>query len=179
MALWKLIYRGFIETKGRGWTLSGGAQTARTFGRLFIFTESAWLLIFPGQNGLHQLAWIDFGVWQRPMETFRRGELARRAGFVTVTPQGHKTADGPGSSAQSRDLVPSNVLAHACRSQIFGALDEPFYQDARFHVAQAARQGVVVEDLAQEPFRQHRLPPQLGPHSPGHVRAAALIIIRS
>src|SRR5262245_63252103 len=114
----------------RGGTETGGSLGSDRAGLDFVFVR-----VFPSENGLHQLGGIDVAAGERPIEAFSSAELGGRAPLAAMTPQEHKTADRPGAPLEPGDKLARSLFTYACRRQCFRALDKPFHEDARFHIA--------------------------------------------
>src|SRR2546423_9238916 len=102
---------------------------------------------FAVKDELHQLIRIDDAGWQWPGEPLDGGQLHRGAMRPLVTPKADEAPDGPAPAAQPVDLVPGGVFASDRTGDVLRLLDEPFDEDAGLRISQAARQGVVCQDV--------------------------------
>jgi hypothetical protein len=77
---------------------------------------------------------------------------------LRMAPQANETADRPTAAAKFFDMLPGIFLVIR---QCFRPFHEPFDEDAGLWITKPARQGVIVQDVAQEWFghHQHLSPP--------------------
>jgi hypothetical protein len=105
------------------------------------------------QDHLHQFTRIDLCGGPRPFKALRGGELTGGAEFAGMAPQVHKSADRTRPAAQLVDrLVP---IAASCTAPV-RFVYEPLHEHAGFHVAETARQGVIVKNGVKYGFGQHQ-----------------------
>src|SRR5262252_6161659 len=95
------------------------------------------LLILPPENGLHEFAGIGIGVGHWPVETFGHCQLPGGALLAEMAPQGDESADGTRTPTEPTDRAACRFLPDSRSGEVFGMLDEPFDENARFRVAQA------------------------------------------
>src|SRR5262245_12184264 len=102
---------------------------------------------FPEDDFLHQLTSVELGIRHRPDKPRGGGELKGRTPATIMTPQTNEMSNGPSAPAQLASL-PIGPVGWVRHRELFKLFDQPFDQNARFGIAQTARQDFVVKDVA-------------------------------
>jgi hypothetical protein len=76
-----------------------------------------------------------------------------------VAPQLDESPDGSASPAKVLDLTVGVIALRAGLADALDLIHQPLHEHAGFRVPQAARQGLIVENMAQQLFGAHQLIP--------------------